>query len=47
MRDGMVRLVYNPKVKDRIPPGALAHANAAQHAIVTGRLSIGSDGASR
>jgi len=45
MRDGMVHLVYNPRLSNRITPAAIARANEAERAIMTGRLVIGSDGA--
>jgi len=47
MRDGMVRLVYNPKLSDRIPPAALARANEAERRIISGAITIASDGAPR
>lgn len=40
MRDGMVRLVYNPKLVKRIPPAAMDRAIDAERAIVSGRFSI-------
>jgi basic membrane lipoprotein Med (substrate-binding protein (PBP1-ABC) superfamily) len=40
MRDGMVRLVYNPKLIKRIPPAAMAPATDAERAIASGQFSI-------
>jgi basic membrane lipoprotein Med (substrate-binding protein (PBP1-ABC) superfamily) len=40
MRDGMVRLVYNPKLMNRIPPAAMERAIDAERAIISGRLSV-------
>lgn len=40
MRDGMVRLVYNPKLIKRIPSAAMGRATDAERAIISGRLSI-------
>jgi basic membrane lipoprotein Med (substrate-binding protein (PBP1-ABC) superfamily) len=47
MRDGMVRVVYNPKLRDRIPSAALARANQAERAIIAGQIAIASHGPPR
>jgi basic membrane lipoprotein Med (substrate-binding protein (PBP1-ABC) superfamily) len=40
MRDGVVSLVYNPALADRIPPEAKARVDAAQRDIVAGTLTV-------
>jgi hypothetical protein len=40
MRDGMVRLVYNPKLIKRVPQAAMDPATDAERAIASGRFSI-------
>jgi basic membrane lipoprotein Med (substrate-binding protein (PBP1-ABC) superfamily) len=40
MKDGVVALVYNPALPDRIPPDAKARVDAAQRDIIAGTLSV-------
>ena len=47
MREGMVRVVYNPRLMNRIPHAAMDRAHDAERAIVAGRITIASDGAAR
>ena len=37
MRDGMVNVVYNPKLESRIPPSAIERARKAEHDFATGQ----------
>ncbi len=47
MSDGMVRVVYNSRLMNRIPRAALDRAHDAERAIVAGRITIASDGTPR
>ncbi|HKV56134.1 MAG TPA: BMP family protein [Candidatus Binataceae bacterium] len=40
MRDGMVSLVYNPKLESRIPAAALERARAVQQQFIDGKLTL-------
>lgn len=40
MQDGMVNLVFNPKLESRIPAAALARARQAQQDLTSGRLVL-------
>jgi basic membrane lipoprotein Med (substrate-binding protein (PBP1-ABC) superfamily) len=40
MRDGMVKVVYNPELVRRIPKDALAKADAAERAILAGSVTL-------
>ncbi len=40
MKDGMVRVVYNDRLKSRIPAAALARADAAGQEIIAGKVAL-------
>jgi basic membrane protein A len=40
MQDGMVEVVYNPRLKAKIPADALAKAGAAEQGIITGQITL-------
>jgi basic membrane protein A len=40
MKDGMVEVVYNPRLKTKIPAEALARAEAAKQGIIAGRITL-------
>lgn len=40
MQDGMVSLVYNPKLESQIPPAALQRARKVEHDLATGQLVL-------
>ena len=40
MQDGMVSLVYNPKLEAQIPPAALQPARKVEHRLATGQLVL-------
>jgi basic membrane protein A and related proteins len=40
MKDGMVRVVYNPKLTAIIPPEAIARVDAAEEEIIAGRIAL-------
>jgi len=40
MRDGMVKIVYNPRLVQRIPKEALARADAAERMILAGSVTL-------
>ncbi|MGH7814972.1 MAG: BMP family protein [Candidatus Binataceae bacterium] len=40
MKDGMVKLVYNPKLEAKIPPAAMTKANAAEQEIIAGKIDL-------
>jgi hypothetical protein len=40
MQDGMVNLVYNPKLESQIPPAALQRARKVEHDLATGQLVL-------
>ena len=40
MQDGMVSLVYNPKLESQIPPAALQPARKVEHHLATGQLVL-------
>jgi basic membrane protein A and related proteins len=40
MQDGMVSLVYNPRLESRIPPAALEKARKIEHDLATGQLVL-------
>lgn len=42
MRDGMVKVVYNPRLLSKIPPAALEQAKRAEQAIVAGKVKLAS-----
>jgi basic membrane lipoprotein Med (substrate-binding protein (PBP1-ABC) superfamily) len=41
MNDGMVRVVFNPQLKSRIPASAMAQVMRAQQEIQSGALRVG------
>ena len=40
MQDGMVRVVFNPKLESRIPAAALQRARKVEHELATGQLVL-------
>jgi len=40
MKDGMVKVVYNDRLKDRIPAAARARADAAEQDIIAGKITF-------
>jgi basic membrane protein A len=40
MKDAMVEVVYNPRLKSKIPPEALVKAAAAEQGIIAGRITL-------
>jgi basic membrane protein A and related proteins len=40
MKDGMVEVVYNPRLKSKIPPEALARARAAERGVIAGQITL-------
>ena len=40
MQDGMVKVVYNPRLESQIPADALARAKKTEHDLDTGRLVL-------
>jgi len=40
MQDGMVSVVFNPKLEPRIPPAALEHARKVEHDLATGQIVL-------
>jgi basic membrane protein A and related proteins len=40
MKDGMVEVAYNPRLKDKIPADALARASSAEQGIIAGRITL-------
>jgi basic membrane protein A and related proteins len=40
MKDGMVEVAYNPRLKDKIPADALAKAGAATQEIILGQITL-------
>lgn len=47
MRDGMVKVVYNPRLLAKIPPAAVEQANRAEQAIIAGTVKLASRPAAR
>lgn len=43
MQDGMVSVVFNPKLEAKIPPGALERAGKVEHDLATGALVLPPD----
>jgi basic membrane protein A len=42
MREGMVKVVYNPRLLAKIPPAAVEQANRAEQAIIAGTVKLAS-----
>lgn len=40
MKDGMVKVIFNPKLIGRLPAGALEQAKAAENDIITGKIDL-------
>lgn len=40
MRDGMVKVIYNPRLMAKIPPAALEQARRAEQEIISGKLKL-------
>ena len=40
MHDGMVSVVFNPKLESRIPASALERAHKVEHDLATGQLVL-------
>ncbi len=40
MQDGMVSVVFNPKLESRIPAAALERARKVEHDLATGQLVL-------
>ncbi|MFZ0657809.1 MAG: BMP family protein [Candidatus Binataceae bacterium] len=40
MKDGMVEVVYNPRLADKIPPALMAKAKQASQEIIDGKISL-------
>ncbi len=40
MQDGMVSVVFNPKLESRIPTAALERARKVEHDLATGQLLL-------
>jgi basic membrane lipoprotein Med (substrate-binding protein (PBP1-ABC) superfamily) len=40
MQDGMVSMVFNPKLESAIPPAALEHARKVEHDLATNQLVL-------
>ena len=40
MQDGMVSVVFNPKLESQIPASALERARKVEHDLATGQLAL-------
>ncbi len=40
MQDGMVSVVFNPKLESRLPPAAFERARKVEHDLATGQLAL-------
>jgi hypothetical protein len=40
MQDGMVSVVFNPKLESRLPPAAFERARKVEHDLATGQLVL-------